>query len=577
VPLRTPAGIHGALHVSLHEPRQLGDGERRWLQSAVSQCALALERSRLYDEEQRLRILSERLQRTTAALSTAVTSRDVADVVIAAALEGTDASSAVLYELVDERQVLVQLATSVRSDSSEEYPTEVALEESPALTRVVRRGVSWFQPPASTSSEAAHSSMAMPLVSGRHTVGVLELGWGEPVTLDADGRRFLGTLGSQGAQALDRARHFDSERSIAETLQRSVLPSVLPRVAGVQIAARYLPGTQGVDIGGDWFDAVELRDGRLGLVVGDVVGKGVQAAANMGQLRNALRAIAVERLKPPSALARLDRVASNGLDSTFATVVYAVFDSKAGVLRHSSAGHPPPVVAFPDGRVELLEGGRGLPLGTGLGAKYRQSVVALPAGSIVLLYTDGLVERRGSSIDDGIEALVAAMRDGPSDAEQLLEHILDNLVEGAHRADDIAILAARFLPIAPQPLDLAVASRERSLQLMRDAIRTWVEGTELARPDAEELLLAAWEVCANAIEHAEDPLEEVVRIRATVEESCVRIVVSDTGRFVPIAERPNRGLGLLLTEKLSSELEITTSERGTRVALEKALPRATSD
>ena len=574
VPLRTPAGIHGALHVSFHEPRQLGDGERRWLQSAVSQCALALERSRLYDEEQRLRMLSERLQRTTAALSNAVTSRDVADVVISAALEGTDAASAVLYELVDERQVLVQLATSGQSDPGEEYPTEVALEESPALTRVVRRGV-WFESPGSTGSEVTHSSLAMPLVSGRQTVGVLELGWAEPVTLDADGRRFLGTLGSQGAQALDRARHFDSERSIAETLQRSVLPSVLPRVAGVQIAARYLPGTQGVDIGGDWFDAVELRDGRLGLIVGDVVGKGVQAAANMGQLRNALRAIAVERLKPPSALARLDRLASNGLDSTFATVVYAVFDSKAGVLRHSSAGHPPPVVAFPDGRVELLEGGRGLPLGTGLGAKYRQSVVALPAGSILLLYTDGLVERRGGSIDDGIEALVTAMREGPSDAEQLLEHILDNLVEGADRADDIAILAARFLPVAPHPLDLEVASRERSLQLVRDAIRTWLEGTELARPDAEELLLAAWEVCANAIEHAEDLLEEVVRIRAAVDESRVQIVVDDTGRFVPIAERPNRGLGLLLTEKLSSELEITTSDRGTRVALERALPRAT--
>ena len=116
VPLRTPAGIHGALHVSLHEPRELGDAERRWLQSAVSQCALALERSRLYDEEQRLRLLSERLQRTTAALSNAVASSDVADVVIAAALEATDASSAVVYELVDERQVLVRLAASGLSD-----------------------------------------------------------------------------------------------------------------------------------------------------------------------------------------------------------------------------------------------------------------------------------------------------------------------------------------------------------------------------------------------------------------------------------------------------------------------------
>lgn len=577
LPLKTPAGIHGAVHVSLHEPREFGDAERQWLQSAVSQCALALERSRLYDEEQRLRMLAERLQRTTAALSNAVTSSDVADVVVAAVLEGTHASSAVLYEMVDERQVLVRRAALGLSEQDEEYPTEESLEESPARARVVRRGGSWFERPDPAGSDVARSRVAMPLVSGRRTVGVLELGWSEPVALDDEARRFLWTLGSQGAQALDRARHFESERSIAETLQRSVLPSALPRVAGVQIAARYLPGTQGLDIGGDWFDAVQSWDGRLGLVVGDVVGKGVRAAANMGQLRNALRAISLERLKPPSVLARLDRFASDGPEGTFATVVYAVFDSRDSVLRHSSAGHPPPVVAFPDGRVELLEGGRGLPLGTGLGAKYRQSVVPLPAGSIVLLYTDGLVERRGGSIDDGIESLVAAMRDAPNDAEQLLEHILETVVDRDHRADDIVILAARFLPVAPRPLDLEVASRERSLHLVRDALRTWLEGTNLSRPDAEELLLAAWEVCANAIEHAESPLEEVVRIRASVDESRVRIVVEDTGRFVPVADRPNRGLGLLLTEKLTSELEVTTSERGTRVALEKAVSRATSD
>lgn len=573
VPLITPAGIHGALHVSLHEPREFGDAERRWLQSAVSQCALALERSQLYDEEQRLRMQSERLQLATAALSNALTIRDVAEVVVAEALEGTDAASAVLYELVEETHALRPLAAR----GVPKPDADVPLDEDAALEGVVQRGGRWVGPHDGTGSLVERTRLAVSLVSGRQSVGVLDLGWDDPVVLDSGDRRFIETLTSQGAQALDRARHFESERSIAETLQRSVLPVALPRVPGVQIAARYLPGTQGIDIGGDWYDAVELRDGRIGLVVGDVVGKGVQAAANMGQLRNALRAIAVERLKPPSALARLDRLAGDGLEATFATIVYAVFDSKVGVLRHSSAGHPPPVVAFPDGRVELLEGGRGLPLGTGLGAKYRQSVLELPAGSIVLLYTDGLVERRGASIDDGIEALVAAIREGPNDAEQLLEHVLETLVTSAGRADDIAMLAARFLPVAPQPLDLGVASRERSLHLVRDAMRTWLEGTELHRPDAEELLLAVWEVCANAIEHAEEPLEEIVRIRASVDESCIRIVIDDTGRFVPVADRPNRGLGLLLTEKLASELEITTSARGTRVALEKALPRATPD
>lgn len=569
IPLRTPAGVSGALHVSLHEPRELGEGERRWLQGVVSQCALALERSKLYDEEQRLRELSERLQRTTAALSNALTQDDVAEVVIAAALEGTDAVSAVLHGVVEERRALRRLAVSGDTEG-EDIPAEISLEEDSVVARVARRAGWSFEPPDAPGSALERTRLVVPLVSGRRTVGVLELGWAQPVTLDADDHGFLRTLASQGAQALDRARHFESERSIAETLQRSVLPLTLPQVAGVQIAARYLPGSRGVDVGGDWFDAVELREGRVGLVVGDVVGKGVQAAATMGQLRNALRAISVERLKPPSALARLDRLASDGHDATFATVIYAVVDPRAGLLRHSSAGHPPPVVAYPDGRVELLEGGRGLPLGTGLHPKYRQSVVELPAGSIVVLYTDGLVERRGRSIDDGIADLVTAIREGPTDAEQLLEHVLQ-LVAGADRADDVAILAARFLPVAPQPLDLGVASRATSLHLVRDAIRTWLGGTELPRADAEDVLLAVWEVCANAVEHADDPLEDVVRIRASVDPSRVRIVVDDTGRFVPVAGRPHRGLGLRLTEQLASEFEIQTSERGTTVTLEKSL------
>lgn len=571
IPLKTPAGIHGAVHVSLHESRELSNGDRRWLQSVVSQCALALERSQLYDEEQRLRELSERLQRATSALSTALTQLDVADVVAAAAMEGVQANGAVLFGVVEERQVVRRLTTAGVVDT-DDRPAEVPLDGDSSIARVARRGGWWREPPDELDSGGDRTRIVIPLVSGRRNVGVLELHWGEPVTLDDDDHVFLRTIASQGAQALDRARHFESERSIAETLQRSVLPVALPRMDGVQLAARYLPGMEDLEVGGDWFDAVELSDHRLGLVVGDVVGKGVHAAANMGQLRNALRAFSVERLKPQSALAKLDRLASDSLETTFATVVYAIVDTKAGVLRFSSAGHPPPAVAYPDGRVELLDGGRGLPLGTGLGPKYRQSVVDLPAGSIVVLYSDGLVERRGRSIDEGIETLVAAMRDAPKDAEGLLEHVLEEVMAGIDRADDIAILAARFLPVAPRPLDLTVASREDSLHLVRDAVRTWLEGTELDRSDAEDLLLAVWEICANAIEHAVEPTRDTVRVRASLDANRVRMVVDDTGQFVPSAPRLDRGLGLRLAEHLASTLKIHAGERGTSVALEKVIP-----
>jgi GAF domain-containing protein/anti-sigma regulatory factor (Ser/Thr protein kinase) len=574
LPLRSPAGVRGALHISLKEPRELSDRERRWLQTVVSQCALALERSQLYDDEQRLREQSERLQRMTAGLSNALTQNEVAEVLLEAVIQGTDADSAVVFAVLEERQVVRPLALSGASDDGNE-PAEIPLDADAAVARVARRSGWWYEPTGS-SNGGAGTELVLPLISGRRSVGVLELTWGEPVTLDEDDHGFLRTLASQGAQALDRARHFEAERTIAETLQRSVLPVALPRLDGVQLAARYLPGTQEVAVGGDWFDALELPEGRLGLVVGDVVGKGVHAAASMGQLRNALRALSLERLKPQSALAKLDRLANDALETSFATVVYAIVDTQAGKLRFSSAGHPPPLIAYPDGRVELLEDGRGLPLGTGLGPKYRQCTVDLPAGSILVLYSDGLVERRGVSIDDGIEALVAALRDAPRDAQRLLEHVLDRLPMGAERADDIAILAARFLPVAPRPLDLTVTSDDMSLHLVRDAIRTWLEGSELSRSDAEDLVLATWEMCANAIEHASDPQDDRVRLRAFVEDSAVRVLVQDTGQFVPVEPRPDRGLGLQLAEELASSLAITKDETGTAVALEMELPRATS-
>jgi serine phosphatase RsbU (regulator of sigma subunit)/anti-sigma regulatory factor (Ser/Thr protein kinase) len=573
VPLRTSAGVHGALHLSFGEPRELSDSERRSLQTMVSQCSLALERSQLYDEEQRLREQSERLQRTTARLSNAVTQAEVAEVVVEAAIEGTSAASAHLFGVHEERQVARLLAT--RGVDAYGDAAEVSLEGDSEIASAARRGGWWRESDVTSADEP--SLLVVPLVSGRRSVGILELRWAEPAAFGPGHQVFVQTLASQGAQALDRARHFEFERSIAETLQRSVLPVALPRLEGIQLAARYLPGTQEVDVGGDWFDALELSGGRLGLVVGDVVGKGVHAAASMGQLRNALRAISIERLKPPTALTRLDRLAGEALDTSFATVVYAVIDTSAGTLRFSSAGHPPPVVAYPDGRVELLEEGRGLPLGTGLNPKYRQSVVDLPDGSMVILYSDGLVERRGHTIDEGLERLVAAIGTAPKDAERLLEHVLDRLVLGAERADDVAILAVRYLPVAPQPLDLTMPSEEDSLHLVRDALRTWLEGTELSRSDAEDVLLAAWEVCANAIEHAAHPLDDTVRVRATVDDSRIKVVVEDSGRFVPVAIRPGRGLGLQLAEKLASAVDITMSESGTSVALEKRLPESEGD
>jgi anti-sigma regulatory factor (Ser/Thr protein kinase) len=279
-------------------------------------------------------------------------------------------------------------------------------------------------------------------------------------------------------------------------------------------------------------------------------------------------------MKPASTIGRLDRLAEEVLEAAFATVVYAVIDPHELVCRYTSAGHPPALVLHADGRAELLEGGRGLPLGTGTAVRYSQAVVELATGSVLLLYTDGLVERRGSSIDAGLEQLRQAALDGPRDPELLLEHILERMVGNAEREDDIALLAARVFTVAPRPLHVRIPGELGSLTLVRDSLRAWLEGTPAARAEAEEIVLAAWEACANAIEHARDPATEVVKVSAALQDSLVTIVVEDSGGWKPPAEVPGRGLGLRLIRSLMSSVDVATGDVGTRVTLEKALAGA---
>ena len=514
IPLVTTRGARGALHLSLRRPRTLTQNEREWLQTMVSQCGQALERSGLYEEERRSRLRAEQLQGITELLSNALTSNDVADVV-ADEVATAVAATAVAVAAAQDGDVTGILTARGHGVDVADAVLEPGLASSSPTARALRTRRSVLLTEAGShgspddvdmlARSGAKMLLLVPLTAGRQSNGLLVVAWDSPVPLSAEDRAIVEALAGQAALALDRARRFESERTIVETLQRSVLPVSLPRVDGVQMAARYLPGSLQSDVGGDWFDAISLPDGKLGLVVGDVVGKGVQAAASMSQLRNAIRAFSVERLKPPSTLARLNRLANDVLDTAFATVVYLALDPASGVCRFASAGHPPPIVAYPDGRIELLEGGRGLPLGTGIEAKYRQETVELPAGTVILLYTDGLVERRGQSIDDGFDAVVRALRESPTDPDRLLEHVLDQVVGSGEREDDIALLAARLLPVAPLTLDLNVRAHIGSMDLVRAAMRAWLDGAPLDRSAAEDVVLATWEACANGIEHAVNP------------------------------------------------------------------------
>ena len=249
---------------------------------------------------------------------------------------------------------------------------------------------------------------------------------------------------------------YQREHRIAETLQRSLLPERLPPIEGLELAARYLPGARGAAIGGDWYDVLERPDGRVALVVGDVVGHGLRAAATMGQLRNAFRAYGLVESSPAEVVARINRLVMSGVEEVMATVLYLVLDRETGEVAFSAAGHPPPLVLAPDGP-HFLEGGRSVPIGAADPAVFREATAMLPPGSSLLLYTDGLVERR----DDAARPAPGPARGGGGRRRRGARRALRarcsrRCSARASPGDDVALLAVRPLPVAHDRISLTL-------------------------------------------------------------------------------------------------------------------------
>ncbi|MFD3804309.1 SpoIIE family protein phosphatase [Streptomyces sp. NPDC058619] len=251
-------------------------------------------------------------------------------------------------------------------------------------------------------------------------------------------------LVARAALNIDNARMYTRQRQAALTLQRSLTNSELPRVAGLELTGRYLPASDH-DVGGDWFDVIRLSGGRTGMVIGDVMGHGIHAAAVMGQLRTAVRTLARHEVPPAQLLRSLDAVVADLGEDEMATCVYAVHDPVTGVCEIARAGHPPPAVVTADGTISFLDGSPGTPLGTG-GQDFRTEAVPLPAGTLLALYTDGLIEARDRDLDQGMEQLALALGDVRQPLEELCDGILAGLLPGAPQ-DDVAVLLARTLPV----------------------------------------------------------------------------------------------------------------------------------
>jgi sigma-B regulation protein RsbU (phosphoserine phosphatase) len=282
------------------------------------------------------------------------------------------------------------------------------------------------------------SLAGVPLRLDGEVIGVLHVSTTEVARFGEEDLRILEAVGDRAALAIGHAQRREREQQITETLQRSLLPRMLPSAPGFGLAARYLPRGGEGPVGGDFYDAVELPGGRLGLAIGDVAGKGLNAAAAMGQVRAALHAYALEDQEAGSVLGRLDRFVAS-MDIT-ATAMFMIVDAE-GELALASAGHPPAVMIDASG-AKLVTGALGPPLGAAVDGR-GQEHHRLPPGARMLFYTDGLVERRDEGLDVSLEALRAVAGGAPSHLDELCDRVLEAMAPDGDWPDDVALLAVR--------------------------------------------------------------------------------------------------------------------------------------
>ena len=523
-----------------------------------------------------------RLQQTTAGLAEALTVEDVAAVMVRGAMALPGCRSAWIGVLDQPGDTLVALAASYPL-SPDAAAARIPLDAASPRAEVTRTGQPVWLPSTAEALSRYPGLRALgvrdgalgvvPLVSHGRPVGAMMLDFADERSFDAEERALITTLAEQCAQALERARLHERTRDVALALQQSMLPTGLPDVPGLELTARYHPAVDSLEVGGDWYDVVPLPDGRVALVVGDVVGRGLEAATTMGKLRSALAALALSDESPARVLDGLERYARQVQGARLATVAYGVLDPVAGTLAYACAGHPPPLVVRADGGAEFLEDGRSpllcaLPPGSvGPRAEGRHE---LAPGDRLLLFSDGLVERRRESLDAGLRRLVDAVA-GAGTGERWPDELLARMLAGAGAGagdDDVALLAAAYAPV----LRVRLPARAERLSGLRRDLRGWLAAVGASADDIADVLLACGEAAANAVEHgfADGAGALTVELRlAAGRELTVR--VTDGGRWREVPAPGDRGRGLPLMRAVMEAVQVESGPEGTVVAMRRRL------
>ncbi len=467
-----------------------------------------------------------------------------------------EADAATIYLADEEERLSVGASTPGEIPGGDEFADTVAEAREAMLSR---------DDPASE----AGPMVGVPLLAEGEVTGVLVACATPPRVFGGEDLTLLRLAAERVGLAIAHARVYEREHKIAETLQRSLLPDHLPTLPGLDVAARYLPAASEAEVGGDWYDVIPMAGGAVGLVMGDVAGKGLAGASMVGRLRSALRAYALEGHEGARVVEQLNRLLwTEAEESQMATMLYVIVDPAANNVHWVNAGHPAPLMLV-DGEAEFLEGSSSVPLGVLPFPTYEEVSAPMYPGSTLLLYTDGLVERPGENIDDGMAELAARVREAPEDPNALCDHLLATLVPAGGATDDVAILTLRNLPV-PERFSAGFPSAPESLAPMRSMLRRWLSHAGAGDMEIAEITTACGEAATNAIEHGGASGGTSFEVSGSRNGRVVEIAVRDHGSW-RVERQGDHGRGLDLMRTLMDSVAVEPTEEGTIVSLRRRL------
>ena len=595
IPLGPRLGKPTSLIVVWDRARQYTPDDRTRLTALATLAGEALERTRAYeevrsarDEAQQTALQLAKLQAVTAGLAAAVTSREIASIVAHGAGEAIGASAGSVF-VVDLDTAALRLIGSTGYDGDRNtlifsFPT--APTTLAGKTLQLGRAVLIDSPeelearfPGTRMLQHGHQSWAVFLLRvAERDIGVLLFAFSERRRFTEAERAFMEAIADQCAQSVDRARQHEEEHEAVVRMQRSLLPLTIHSTDNAVVSACYRPAAQAIEVGGDWYDAIRLPHHQVMFIVGDVVGRGVPAALAMGQLRSAARALGTS-FGPARLLEALDAVVSDVEGAAFTTMACVMLDALEGELRYSIAGHPPPLWRGADGRVRQLTGGRSRPLGP-MDTSRSEATESIGDGGVLMLYTDGLIERRRELIDVGLERASSELERADTEDTSWCEAVIDGCREGAgEQRDDIAVLGVAVRPYVAR-LHHELGSAPNALGASRAAVRAWLHDLAVTRTDVDDVLIAVGEACSNAVMHAGSSAPSPATIDMEhLPGRQLHMLITDHGRWHPrsAGEPSAGGRGIAIMRKMMEAVDITTSDQGTTVRMRRQLaPRASN-